>query len=153
MDLSDDRKARDRTDEVPAVTVYHDFRYHPKEIITGGFDTWMYEHMGSFAWTIRSGAPSRAGIGEYKFIDWYREHAPEKMTSRCWRGAMRPWMVRAMSTGMPTTTLSWGRLSWGRVGSRLRLPQSSCSVPGGGDRPVPGAVGVGTADLAQAGAV
>ncbi len=59
----------------PAVSVYHDFRYHPKEIITGGFDTWMYEHMGSFAWTIEIWSPQRqAGIGEYKFIDWYREH-------------------------------------------------------------------------------
>ena len=59
----------------PAVSVYHDFRYHPKEIITGGFDTWMYEHMGAYAWTIEIWSPQRqAGIEDYKFIDWYREH-------------------------------------------------------------------------------
>ncbi len=62
----------------PNVSVYHDFRYHPKEIITGGFDTWLYEHMGAFAWTVEIWSPQReAGIEEYKFVDWYREHPVE----------------------------------------------------------------------------
>ncbi len=62
----------------PNVSVYHDFRYHPKEIITGGFDTWLYEQMGTFGWTIEIWSPQRqAGIEEYKFIDWYREHPLE----------------------------------------------------------------------------
>ena len=59
----------------PAVSVYHGFRYHPNQVITGGFDTWMYDHMGLFAWTVEIWSPQRqAGIEEYKFIDWYREH-------------------------------------------------------------------------------
>jgi murein tripeptide amidase MpaA len=62
----------------PAVSVYHDFRYHPNEVITGGFDSWMYDHMGLFAWTVEIWSPQRqAGIEEYKFIDWYREHPLE----------------------------------------------------------------------------
>jgi murein tripeptide amidase MpaA len=62
----------------PAVSVYHDFRYHPNQVITGGFDTWMYDHMGLFAWTVEIWSPQRqAGIEEYKFIDWYREHPIE----------------------------------------------------------------------------
>ncbi|MDF1514587.1 MAG: M14 family metallopeptidase [Anaerolineae bacterium] len=62
----------------PNVSVYHDFRYHPKEVITGGFDAWLYEHMGVFAWTVEIWSPQRqAGIKEYKFIDWYREHPLE----------------------------------------------------------------------------
>ncbi len=62
----------------PNVSVYHDFRYHPKEVITGGFDTWLYDHMGMFAWTIEIWSPQRqAGITDYKFIDWYREHPLE----------------------------------------------------------------------------
>ncbi len=62
----------------PNISVYHDFRYHPKEIITGGFDTWMYDHMGAFAWTVEIWSPQQqAGIEEYKFIDWYREHPLE----------------------------------------------------------------------------
>ena len=35
----------------PNVSVYHDFRYHPKEVITGVFDDWAYDHFGMFAWT------------------------------------------------------------------------------------------------------
>ncbi len=59
----------------PAVSAYHDFRYHPKEVITGDFDSWMYDHRGVFAWTVEIWSPQRqAGITEYKFIDWYREH-------------------------------------------------------------------------------
>jgi murein tripeptide amidase MpaA len=62
----------------PAISVYHDFRYHPNQVITGGFDSWMYDHIGLFAWTVEIWSPQRqAGIGEYKFIDWYREHPLE----------------------------------------------------------------------------
>jgi murein tripeptide amidase MpaA len=62
----------------PNVACYHDFRYHPKKITTGGFDTWMYDHQGMFAWTVELWSPMRqAGIKEYKFIDWFREHPLE----------------------------------------------------------------------------
>lgn len=59
----------------PAVSVYHEFRYHPKEVITGALDDWLYDHVGVFSWTVEIWSPQRqAGISEYKFIDWYREH-------------------------------------------------------------------------------
>ena len=62
----------------PNISVFHDFRYHPKQIVTGGFDTWLYEHMGIFGWTVEIWSPQRqAGIKEYKFIDWWREHPVE----------------------------------------------------------------------------
>ena len=62
----------------PNVSVFHDFRYHPKEIITGAMDDWMYDHLGVYSWTVEIWSPQRqAGIGEYKFIDWYREHSFE----------------------------------------------------------------------------
>jgi hypothetical protein len=58
--------------------VYHDFRYHPKETITGVFDDWLYDHYGLYAWTVEIWSPQRqAGIKEYKYIDWYREHPLE----------------------------------------------------------------------------
>jgi murein tripeptide amidase MpaA len=61
----------------PNISIYHEFRYHPKEIITGGFD-WLYEHLGAFFWTVEIWAPAReAGIEGYHFIEWYREHPPE----------------------------------------------------------------------------
>lgn len=62
----------------PSVSVYHDFRYHPKEVITGVFDDWVYEHFGAFAWTVEIWSPQRqAGIKNHKFIDWFREHPIE----------------------------------------------------------------------------
>jgi len=62
----------------PNISVFHDFRYHPKEVITGSFDDWMYDHGGVFAWTVEIWSPQRqAGIGDYKFIEWYREHPVE----------------------------------------------------------------------------
>ena len=62
----------------PNVSVYHDFRYHPKQTIAGGFDTWTYDHVGVFSWTVEFWSPQRqAGIEKYKFIDWYREHPIE----------------------------------------------------------------------------
>ncbi|PSM48577.1 carboxypeptidase [Chroococcidiopsis sp. CCALA 051] len=61
--------------QYPAVSVFHEFRYDPKDFITGAFDDWAYEHQGVFAWTVEIWSPQRqAGIKEYKFIDWYREH-------------------------------------------------------------------------------
>ncbi len=62
----------------PCASVYHEFRYHPKETITGAFDDWMYEHLGLYAWTVELWSPQRqAGIESYKYIDWFREHPLE----------------------------------------------------------------------------
>jgi murein tripeptide amidase MpaA len=61
----------------PAISVYHEFRYHPKEVISGTFD-WIYEHLGLYEWTIEIWCPMReAGIKEYKYIDWFRDHPVE----------------------------------------------------------------------------
>lgn len=65
----------ERTTGYPAISVWHDFRYHPKEVITGDFDDWAYEHRGIIAWTTEIWSPQRqAGITGYKYIDWFREH-------------------------------------------------------------------------------
>ncbi len=62
----------------PNVSCYHDFRYHPKKVTTGGFDTWIYDHHGLFSWTVEIWSPMRqAGIKDFKFIDWFREHPVE----------------------------------------------------------------------------
>lgn len=59
----------------PAISNYHEFRYHPKEVITGVFDDWAYEHRGIIAWTTELWSPQRqAGITDYKYIDWFRDH-------------------------------------------------------------------------------
>ncbi|MGA8030775.1 MAG: M14 family metallopeptidase [Casimicrobiaceae bacterium] len=61
----------------PAISVYHEFRYHPKSVIGGTFD-WIYEHLGLFSWVVEIWAPMReAGIENYKYIDWFRDHPIE----------------------------------------------------------------------------
>jgi hypothetical protein len=61
----------------PAISIYHDFKYHPKEIVTGTQD-WIYEHLGALFWTVEIWAPNKeAGITGYRWIDWYRDHPPE----------------------------------------------------------------------------
>ena len=61
----------------PAVSIYEDFRYHPKEVISGTQD-WLYEHLGRLFWTVEIWAPNKeAGITDYDWIHWYRDHPPE----------------------------------------------------------------------------
>ena len=61
----------------PAISIWHDFKYHPKEVITGTQD-WVYEHLGALFWTVEIWAPNKeAGITEYDWIHWYRDHPPQ----------------------------------------------------------------------------
>lgn len=62
----------------PAVSAYHDFRYHPQQTITGAMDDWLYDSYGRIAWTVELWSPHRqAGIEMAHFIDWFREHPVE----------------------------------------------------------------------------
>ena len=77
-------KAATRITGYPAVSVFHDFKYHPKDTTKGAFDDWMYDHLGVYAWTCEIWGPmQQAGIemkkpgGGYQFIDWYRDHPIE----------------------------------------------------------------------------
>ena len=61
----------------PAISIWHDFKYHPKEIITGTQD-WVYEHLGALFWTVEIWAPNKeAGITDYAWVEWYRDHPVE----------------------------------------------------------------------------
>ncbi len=62
----------------PAVAVYHDFKYEPKESIHGSAHDWLYDHVGVFSWTTEFWSPQRqAGIEDYHFIEWLRDHTAE----------------------------------------------------------------------------
>ena len=59
----------------PHVSVFHDFRYDPKDVISGGADTWAYDHLGAFAWTTEFWSPlPHAGITGVHLIDWFADH-------------------------------------------------------------------------------
>jgi len=61
----------------PAISIWHEFRYHPKKVISGTQD-WIYEHLGALFWTVEIWAPNKeAGITDYKWVDWYRDHPVE----------------------------------------------------------------------------
>ena len=61
------------------VSTFHDFKYHPKEVTTGAFDDWMYDHKGVFTYTIELwDLPTEAGIKDRKFVEWWREHPHEE---------------------------------------------------------------------------
>ncbi len=61
----------------PAISIWHDFKYLPKQVITGTQD-WLYEHLGALFWTVEIWSPNKeAGITDYKWIDWYRDHPVE----------------------------------------------------------------------------
>ncbi|MFZ0535057.1 MAG: M14 family metallopeptidase, partial [Anaerolineales bacterium] len=61
------------------VSTFHDFKYHPKEVTTGAFDDWMYDHLGVFTYTIELwDLPTEAGIKDRKWIEWWRDHPHEE---------------------------------------------------------------------------
>ncbi len=61
------------------VSTFHDFKYHPKEVTTGAFDDWMYDHHGVFTYTIELwDLPTAAGIKDRKWMDWFRDHPHEE---------------------------------------------------------------------------
>lgn len=61
----------------PAISIWHEFKYHPKEVITGTQD-WVYEHLGALFWVVELWSPNKeAGIEGYKWIDWFRDHPVE----------------------------------------------------------------------------
>jgi hypothetical protein len=58
----------------PAISVYHEFRYYPKQVI-GGTSDWLFDHLGAFSWVVEIWSPMReAGIEKYLYIDWFRDH-------------------------------------------------------------------------------
>jgi hypothetical protein len=62
----------------PSVSVFHDFKYEPKETIKGSAEDWLYDHLGVFSWTTEFWSPQReAGLRDYHLIDWLREHPVE----------------------------------------------------------------------------
>jgi murein tripeptide amidase MpaA len=58
----------------PAISIWHEFRYHPNEYVSGSFD-WIYEHLGRFTWTVELWNPRQAaGIESREWIHWFRDH-------------------------------------------------------------------------------
>lgn len=62
----------------PHASVYHGFRYHPRQVMNGAFDDWAYDQLGIFAFTVELwDMVGEAGIKERDFIEWFRDHPEE----------------------------------------------------------------------------
>ena len=60
------------------VSVFHGFRYHPREVMRGAFDDWAYDQLGIFAFTVELwDMIGEAGIKDHDFIEWFRSHPEE----------------------------------------------------------------------------
>jgi len=62
----------------PAISIFHDFKYDPKQTIKGDVHEWLYDQLGVFSWTTEFWSPQRAaGIDVKHAIEWIRDHPPE----------------------------------------------------------------------------
>ena len=112
----------------PNISIFHDFKYHPKQVITGGFD-WIYEHLGQFFWTVEIWAPVQRG--GHRGLPLHRlvprasargrpEAAALERPRAGRRGLRRVVSVRPSAAGP-------GRA--GRLEQARRLPQPAGEVP------------------------
>ncbi|MGI9050679.1 MAG: M14 family metallopeptidase, partial [Rubrobacteraceae bacterium] len=81
-DLAVFKAIGDRGTEItgyPNISVYHDFRYDPRDVITGAFDDWAYASYGAFAFTIEFWSLARsAGLEVDDFIELFRRPSEEE---------------------------------------------------------------------------
>jgi murein tripeptide amidase MpaA len=57
------------------LSTYHGFLSGPKDITTGAFDDWLYDHLGAFVFTVELwDLPTEAGIADRHLIEWFIEH-------------------------------------------------------------------------------
>lgn len=62
-----------------AVSLFHDFVYNPKDVLSGDYPDWLFENLGIFAYTVELwGLPDMAGIKEPKFLEWDKNHPHEE---------------------------------------------------------------------------
>lgn len=75
----------------PTISVWHEFKYHPKQHISGT-QAWFYEQLGAMHWVVELWSPNReAGITGYKWIDWYRDHpAEDDLKLLAWSDSLGP---------------------------------------------------------------
>jgi murein tripeptide amidase MpaA len=135
----------------PNISVFHDFKYHPKEYISGVFDDWLYDHLGIFAWTVEIWSPQRqAGISDYKFIDWYREH-PVEDDLKLLRWSDEVLGGKGYVDWYTFDHPQLGQGGTGRMGCDVCVAQSSSPVSGKRGCPLSRLAGVAPAHFAQAG--
>jgi murein tripeptide amidase MpaA len=61
----------------PAVSIFHGFKYDPRQSITGDVHDWFYEQLGVLTWTTEFWSPQREAGLDVRPIEWLQGHPPE----------------------------------------------------------------------------
>ncbi len=63
----------------PAISIFHSFKYDPKQYIKGTFSDWMYEFRGVYGWTTEIWNLQRIAGAKIpdKPLEWFRDHPIE----------------------------------------------------------------------------
>ena len=109
--------------------------------------------MGVYGWTVEIWSPQRqAGIEEYKFIDWYREH-PLEDDLKLLKWSDEVLDGKGYVDWYPFEHPQLGPVELGGWDQHLCLPQSAAAIPGKGNCALPRLASVECVDHAAAGAV
>ena len=133
----------------PAISVYHEFRYHPKEVIGGTFD-WLYEHMGAFTWVVEIWSPDARGRHRRLQVHRLVPRPPGRGRPEAHplerHDARRP-RPQALARVRPSATRARGDR---RLEPLPRVLESAAGVPRARGRALPVLARVAGADLAEA---
>ena len=135
----------------PAKSVFHDFKYEPKQVIRGGSDDWMYDHVGVYAWTTEFWSPQQQiGLKDYHLIEWMRDHPIEDdLKLLKWNDeVLQPQRLRRLVSVRASAVGAGGV---GRLGLHVLLEQSACRISGERDRAAQRLCDLPLADLAEDG--
>jgi murein tripeptide amidase MpaA len=61
----------------PAISIFHGFKYDPRQAITGDVHDWLYEQLGLITWTTEFWSPQREAGLDVHPIEWLQGHPPE----------------------------------------------------------------------------
>jgi murein tripeptide amidase MpaA len=108
----------------PAVSIFHGFKYDPRQAITGDVHDWLYEQLGLITWTTEFWSPQRQAGLDVKPIEWIQGHPPEDdLTLLRWADEHFP--GRAYVDWYPFEHPQLGRVElggWDRMGYWSNVP-------------------------------
>ena len=152
-DLWHYRRAGDKGDELtgyPAISVYHEFRYHPKQVIGGTFD-WIYEHLGHLRVGGRDLEPDARGGHRRLQVHRLVSRPPARpTTSSSAAGARRRSAGSRHVRWRPYRPPAARRRRARRLEPLPRIFESAAAVPGARGRALPALAPLAGADLAAA---
>ena len=133
----------------PAVSIFHDFKYDPKQTVKGGANDWLFDHLGLFRGRPNSGAPSaRRGSRTSSSSSGCATIRP-RTTSSCSAGATSSW-TEGLRRLVPLRArpARFGRAR--RLGPHVLLGEHPAPVSRAGDRAAHGVRDLAGARVAAA---